>query len=527
MNEMGATGFVSLVGAGPGDPDLITLKGVERLGQADLVVYDRLVNPLLLRKAPQAEWISVGKKPGYHPIPQEKINEILVENAKKGKRIVRLKGGDPFVFGRGGEEALALKKAGIQFEIVPGISSAIAAPAYAGIPVTHRNLAGSVAFITGHRTEGTDVPKSDWRRINLSADTLVFMMGVKNLPLIIEQLQSAGRPENTPVALIERGTFPGQKTIIGTLSNIIEIGGEIRPPAVCVVGEVVGLRDQLNWFEMLEQRPLFGLRILNTKSNSSADEDGSHRRTPLTDSFGHQVTSLGGEVIHMPVLQICPPTDESILQVAVRNLAKGGVFDWVVFTSVNGVKAVFDWLAALGADSRYLKGTQVAAIGPSTAQELKNRGIKPDFIPTQFTGKELGKQLPIKPGETIVLPRSEIALPELPAILRSRGGITEEVNAYTVKSAPPDTIVLDQLAAGRIDIVTFFSPSGLYALADILAEAGHTSTLGKVLAQLTVACIGPTTKEAAQKLGIQTDVIAREHTGAGLVQELVKWRKHS
>ncbi len=526
MSEKDCLGFVSLVGAGPGDPGLITLHGVERLAQAEVVVYDRLANPLLLRIASQAELIPVGKQPDHHPIPQKEINNILAENARQGKRVVRLKGGDPFVFGRGGEEALALRDAGIDFEIVPGITSAIAAPAYAGIPVTHRELSGSVVFITGHRTEGSDDPESGWLRNCQAADTLVFLMGVKNLPRIVAQILSAGWDTDTPAALIQWGTLPNQKTICGTLSNIVEKAIGINPPAVCVVGEVVRLRDQLRWFDTLEYRPLFGLRVLNTKTISQEDDIYITKGIPLLDDFDKQVTALGAQIIHMPILQVVPPTSPEFLLEAIRGLVTGQVYNWVVFTSTNGVDAVFNQLGILGYDSRYLKGVRIAAIGQITAQALHQRGIYPDFIPTSFTGVELGNKLPFQPGEKILLPRSEIALSELPQILRARGGVVYEVNAYSVKTNSPDRVVFKQLFEKQIDIIAFFSPSGLYGFSEMLVETGHTTSLKETLDPITIACIGPTTEKAAQELGLRVDVVAQKHSSIGLVQELKKWRKH-
>jgi len=527
MNKEDKSGFVSLIGAGPGDPGLITLRGAERLGQADVVVYDRLVNPLLLRMAPQAEWIPVGKQPERHPVPQDEINALLIEYARQGKRVIRLKGGDPFVFGRGGEEALALAKAGIPFEVVPGVTSAVAAPAYAGIPVTHREIAGSVVFITGHRTEQVGDPEADWLRLGHTADTLVFLMGVRNLPRIVEQLLYAGKPRNTPVALIQQGTTVEQKTVTGTLGNIVDKAAEIHSPAVIVVGEVVKLRDQIQWFDCIERQPLFGLRVLNTKSIPQQQEIALVKGVPLLDDFSNQITLLGGEVIHMPVLQIGPPTSVKPLKKAARRLATENIYAWVIFTSANGVRSFFNQLTALGYDSRCLNGIKVAAIGPITAQVLQDQGILPDFIPTTYTGAELGSQLPLEPGERVLLPRSEIALDELPQILRARGGLVDDVSAYTAKANHPDTIVLEQLIEKQIHVVTFFSPSGVSGLKDMLAEAGYVAALSEILAPIMVACIGPTTQEAAQEMNIRVDVVAQEHTSSGLVQELLKWRKRS
>jgi uroporphyrinogen III methyltransferase/synthase len=527
MDENNSYGLVSLVGAGPGDPGLITLRGVECLAKADVVVYDRLANPLLLKMAPQAEWIPVGKLPNHHPIPQEKINAVLIEKASQGKRVVRLKGGDPFIFGRGGEEALALAEAGIAFNIVPGVSSAIAAPAYAGIPLTHRDVACSTALITGHRAEWIENPEDDWQRCSLGADTLVFLMGVKNLPRIVEQLLESDRPLDTPVALVERGTSAAQKTVTGTLENIVQRSAEIRPPAVIVIGEVVRMREQLRWYDASDHRPLFGMRVLNTKTLTAFSESYPLWSIPPLDEFDNQVLSLGGEAIHLPVIQIVPPSDHQPLKLAAQRLVDGSTYGWIVFTSANAVSALFEQLASLSYDTRHLSNVRVAAIGQATVQALSVKGINPDFVPLKFTGAQLGEQLPLQPGESVFLPRSEVALPELPRILEERGAIVDEVIAYAIRNAPPDTLVLDQLVDGAINVVTFFSPSGISGLADMLAEGGYSPSLQEILSPLTVACIGPSTAKAVRSEGLVVDVVAQDYTASGLVEALVKWQKRS
>jgi uroporphyrinogen III methyltransferase/synthase len=521
------SGFVSLVGAGPGDPGLITLRGAQRLRDADLVIYDRLANPVLLQLAPQAEWISVGKRPNHHTYPQDEINALLVENAKKGKRVVRLKGGDPFVYGRGGEEALALSAARIRFEIVPGISSAIAVPAYAGIPLTHRGIADSAALITGHRANWVEDPEQDWQCGSLGADTLVFLMGVKNLPRIVEQLLHAGRPAKTPVAAIHRGTTTRQTTITGTLGTIVEKAADIRPPAVIVIGEVVSLRQNLRWYDLLENYPLLGLRVLNTKSRSVSGQGSPYTGDVFGDEFSQLIYSLGGEAIHLPAVEIIPPQDTALLRTSIQNLAQSQSYDWVLFTSSNGVSAFFETLRAQGADARSLGRTKFGVIGPATAQALNQYGLIPDFTPTRYTGADLGEQVPIHGGDKVLLPRSAYALPQLPAILQERGASVDEVTAYTIRTAPADAHILDQLIGQKIDLVCFFSPTGVRKLQDMLDDTGYTEELSKILAALKVACIGPTTAEAARDMSIRVDLVAEEFTSAGLVRELVRWRKHS
>jgi len=330
-------GVVFLVGAGPGDPGLITLKGLEALRAADVVVYDALANPRLLREArPDAEMIGVGKRGGCHTMKQEEINALLVAKGLEGKRVCRLKGGDPFVFGRGGEEALALVDAGVAFEVVPGVTSGIAAPAYAGIPVTHRDATSSLAFITGHEDPTKQASALAWDKLATGIGTLVVYMGVKNLPHIVERLTSNGRSPATPAAVVQWGTVARQRTVLGTLADIVHRAAGMEAPAILVVGEVAALRDKLQWFET---RPLFGRRIVVTRSRAQASD------------LAEQLEALGAEVIEMPAITIEPPADWAPLDTAIAALA---TFDWVVFTSVNGVDGFFARLDAAGKDSRAL-----------------------------------------------------------------------------------------------------------------------------------------------------------------------------
>ncbi len=369
---MAASGFVSLIGAGPGDPDLLTLRGAEALASADVVVYDYLANPALLVHAPPgAERIYVGKKAGSHTLSQDEISALLVKFALAGQRVARLKGGDPFVFGRGGEEALALVEAGVSFEVVPGVTSAVAAPAYAGIPVTHRGLASSFAVITGHEDPTKEESAVDWPRLATGVDTLVFLMGVGNLPRIVEQLLAHGRPADTPVALVRWGTMPDQQTVSGTLVDITEKvkAAGLRPPAVTVVGPVAELREHLCWFE---KRPLFGQRVLVTRTRQQAS------------ALSAQLRALGAEAIELPTIRIAPPEDWAPLDATIATLA---VFDWIVFTSVNGVGHFWARLEAAGLDARALHGVRLAAIGPATAAELEARGLRADYVPDEVRGR--------------------------------------------------------------------------------------------------------------------------------------------
>ena len=353
---MPVSGFVSLIGAGPGDPGLLTLRGAEALASADVVVYDYLANPALLGHAPpHAERIYVGKQSGRHTLSQDEITRLLVERAQAGQRVARLKGGDPFVFGRGGEEALGLVEAGISFEVVPGISSAVAAPAYAGIPVTHRGLASSFAVATGHEDPSKEESALDWSRLATGVDTLVFLMGVGNLSKIVDELVAHGRPVSTPVALIRWGTMPDQQIVSGTLANITERvrAAGLKPPAVTIIGSVAELRESLHWFE---DRPLHDQRVLVTRTRKQAS------------ALSARLRALGAETFELATIEIAPPKKWALLDGAIAEL---GTYDWIVFTSINGVATFWERLELAGLDARALHGVQLAAIGPATAGELE------------------------------------------------------------------------------------------------------------------------------------------------------------
>ena len=346
--------IVYLVGSGPGDPGLITVKGLNCIKKADVIVYDYLVNASLLRNArDDAEIIYVGKKGNQHTMEQEDINQLLVDKAMENKIVTRLKGGDPYVFGRGGEEALVLKEHNIPFEVVPGITAAIATPAYAGIPVTHRTCTSTFGLITGHEDPTKDQSDIDWKKISTGLGTLTFYMGIKNLPNIVSQLVKHGRSEDTPVAVIRWGTTTEQETVTGTLSNIVEKAKDIKPPAITIVGEVVNLRDQLNWFET---RPLFHKTIVVTRSRDQASE------------FSEQLTDLGANVLEFPTISITSPDDFTPLD---NEIGKLESTDWIIFTSVNGVDCFFHRLFELGGDVRDLKGVKICSIGPATTERIK------------------------------------------------------------------------------------------------------------------------------------------------------------
>ena len=500
---MPARGFVSLIGAGPGDPGLLTLRGVEALARADVVVYDYLANPALLAHArPDAERVYVGKKAGSHTLSQDEINALLVGHGAAGKFVARLKGGDPFVFGRGGEEAMALAGAGIPFEVVPGISSAVAAPAYAGIPVTHRGLASSFAVITGHEDPAKDESAIDWSRLATGVDTLVFVMGVGNLPKIVERLVAHGRPSDTPVALVRWGTMPGQHTVTGILADIVQKvqAAGLKPPAVTIVGPVAGLRADLRWFE---DRPLFGQRVLVTRTRQQASV------------LSKRLQALGAEAIELPTIRIEPPASWAPLDAAVAGLSG---YDWIVFTSVNGVEAFWQRLQRAGLDARALHGVRLAAIGPATASALEDCGLRADCVPREYVAEAVAAELGNVAGRWVLLPRADIARPALAVLLRAAGANVEEVDAYRTVRPETEPEALHHLLS-RVSVATFSSSSTVRNLAEMATEAGLD--LREELSEATIACIGPITADTARELGLPVHVVARQYTIEGLVEALL------
>ena len=499
---MVAKGFVWLIGAGPGDPGLLTLRGAEALAAADVVVYDYLANPALLALArPEAEQIYVGKKAGRHTLSQDEINALLVQRGLAGDRVARLKGGDPFVFGRGGEEALALVQAGVSFAVVPGVTSAVAAPAYAGIPVTHRGLASSLAVITGHEDPSKEESALDWSRLATGVDTLVFLMGVGNLPRIVEQLVAHGRPAATPVALVRWGTMPDQQVVSGTLADIaqkVKAAG-LKPPAVTIVGSVAGLRDQLRWFE---DRPLWGQRVLVTRTRQQASV------------LSAQLQALGAEAIELPTIRIAPPDDWAPLDGAIAGLKS---YHWIIFTSVNGVQSFWKRLAHAGLDARDLHGVKLAAIGPATAAELGSRGLRVDYVPGEYVAEAVAAGLGEMEGKRVLLPRADIARPALARLLREAGAQVLEVSAYRTLRPAVDAGELRKLLAG-ITVATFTSSSTVRNLAAMVQEAGLN--LVQSLQGAVVACIGPITAETAQELGLPVHIVAQAYTIDGLIEAL-------
>ncbi|MEX2237181.1 MAG: uroporphyrinogen-III C-methyltransferase [Dehalococcoidia bacterium] len=498
------SGFVSLVGAGPGDAGLITVLGARRLAEADLVVYDRLANPRLLENCrPEARLLSAGKRPGAPEMMQDEINHLLVREGLAGRRVVRLKGGDPYVFGRGGEEAMALREAGVTFEVIPGITSAIAAPAYAGIPVTHRNVASSFAVITGHEDPLKETLFIDWEALAKGPDTLVFLMGVKNLPAITSELVRNGRDPSTPVALVRWGTTPQQATLTGTLVDIAEraAGAKIKPPVVTVVGRVVELRAALGWFE---GRPLFGKTALVTRARAQASE------------LRRLLEEQGAEVIELPIIEIVGRADGEKLADAIGKLTSGA-YSWTVFTSANGVDAFFDHLREAGSDARAFGGCRIAAIGPGTAAALETHGLRADVVPEEYIAEGVASALAGEPlaGRRVLLPRAESARRELIDGLTKAGAIVDEVTLYhAAKPSQFPEDALRRVRAGEVDIVTFASSSTVRNLVDLLG--GDISPL----ASAKIASIGPITTQTAREARLTVDIEAKEHTIPGLVEAI-------
>lgn len=414
-------GVVYIIGAGPGDPGLITVKGAACLCRADVIVYDYLAGSDLLGLVKKdARLIYVGKKGGDHTLPQDEINRLLVAEASKGSRVARLKGGDPFIFGRGGEEAEALAAKGIPYEVVPGVTSAVSVPAYAGIPLTHRGLTSTVAFVAGHEDPGKDASDVNWRSL-AGIGTLVFLMGVKNLSKIVANLLENGKDAATPAALIQWGTTPDQVTVIGTLGNIGEKADErkIAPPAVLVVGSVVGLRGGLDWFET---KPLFGKGIVITRPEEQSR------------AFGELLSVEGARPIFFPTIKIEGPKSTEGLDRALEHIEG---YDWIIFTSANGVNAFFRRLHEGGGDIRNLKGIAICAIGPATAALLRSMGIRADLVPDRYISEGVLEALNRKnlQGKKILLPRAEMARDVLPDGLVNMGASVDVVVAYrTVNS---------------------------------------------------------------------------------------------
>jgi uroporphyrinogen III methyltransferase / synthase len=486
-------GVVYLVGAGPGDPGLMTVRGTELLASADVILHDRLIPPGALEGArPDAEIVDVGKVGGGPQVPQAHTERLLLEHGARAGTVVRLKGGDPFVFGRGGEEALALREAGIPFEVVPGITAGIAAPAYAGIPVTHRDASSAVAFVTGHEDA-----ELDWPALAAFPGTLVFYMGVKALPRIAERLVAGGRRGSEPAAVIERGTLPGQRTItaeLGTIgATVAELG--IRPPAITLIGPVAELHEPLKW---LERRPLFGRTVVVTRARAQAS------------GLAARLAELGAEVVETPAIRIEPRAVSGELVKAAEAI---GDYSLICLTSPNGAALLMDALAELGKDARALGGATVAAIGPGTAAELQHRGIHADVVPERSVAEALVEALePIDlSGKRVLIARAAEARDVLPNALKERGAEVDVVALYDTVAEPLTDAQRE--AAGRADYLTFTSSS---TVRNFVESAGGVSDGTRVVS------IGPVTSATAKELGLIVHVEAAQHDVDGLVQALLE-----
>jgi uroporphyrinogen III methyltransferase/synthase len=505
-------GKVYLVGAGPGDPKLITIRGLEALQRSDVVVYDRLAGPQLLHQIPEtAERIYVGKRPDRHTMKQEEINRLLVDLALEGKTVCRLKGGDPTVFGRVGEEAELLKANGIAYEIVPGITSAISVPAYAGIPVTHRDLASSFSVITGHESPDKLDRSIHWDKVTNATGTLVFLMGVAKIGYISEQLIQHGRPGSTPVALVRWGTRAEQATLVGTLDDIeakVKEAG-FEPPAVIIVGEVVRQRERLKW---IEDKPLFGRRVLVTRARSQASE------------LVRRIDELGGEPYEYPVIETRMKLDPETEAAVRAAFAQADRYDWVLLTSVNGVDYFFRWLERCGVDVRRFARAEFVVVGPKTAEALKARGIMAGALPESYLAEGMLASLSdrLKPGQKALLPRGDLARDYLPRELAAMGLETVSVETYeNVLAAPRDEFLLEMLREGGIHAVTFTSSSTVVNLLEALRRLGAEKP-EELLRGVPLVCIGPQTARTAEKHGLAVSATAEPSTIDGLLQALIE-----
>jgi len=505
-------GKVYLVGAGPGDPKLITVRGMEALKKSDVVVYDRLASPRLLQMLkPNTEKIYVGKRTDRHTMKQEEINQLLVDLALQGKVVTRLKGGDPTIFGRVGEEAELLVDYGIEFEIIPGVTSATAVPAYAGIPVTHRDYASSIAIVTGHENPEKLDMNIKWDKLTPATDTMIFLMGIAKIAYIRDQLILYGKAPETPVALIRWGTRVNQQTLIGTLADIVEKVNEVnfKPPAVILVGEVVKLREKLNWYE---KKPLFGRRVLVTRARSQASE------------LAECIDDLGGEPYEFPAIDLIQPTDPSVLDKLDEALRRIETYDWIILTSANGVEYFFLRMQQLGIDIRRMVKAQFAAVGPKTEEAILNRGIIPSVVPATFYQAEgvLQSMLPeLKQGQEVLLPRADLARDYLPNQLLQLGMNVTQVDVYNnVVCSEGIEDLIELLHRGDIHIVTFTSSSTVNNMCRLLEE--HTGgKAAELLSKAKIACIGPVTAATISSWGIEIDGLAAEATIESLLDTII------
>ncbi|MDY6903936.1 MAG: uroporphyrinogen-III C-methyltransferase [Thermodesulfobacteriota bacterium] len=504
-------GKVYLIGAGPGDPELITVKGQNCIQKADVVVYDYLAAEQLLGLCSEnAEVIYVGKKAGDHTLTQDKINALIAEKAEAGKVVARLKGGDPFIFGRGGEEAEVLAARNIPFEIVPGVSSAIAAPAYAGIPLTHRKYAASVSFITGHEDPTKETTGVNWQVLADNPGTLVFLMGVRNLSKIVTALMDHGKTGDTPVALVRWGTTPLQQTVTGNLQNIVKRVKEagLTAPCIIVIGGVVEMRDVIGWFE---KRPLLGKRIVVTRARPQASE------------FMKLLSGLGAACIPCPTIRVVPPDDYTGLD---KSLDQLSTYDWLIFTSVNGVDFFFKRLYQKGLDARALGHFKTAVIGPATEKRLAGQGINSDIVPENYRAESVvaAFQSEDVKGKRILLPRAAEARPILPEELSKMGALVDEIPVYFTRQEDTSGNLLPALENREVDMVTFTSSSTVTNFRNLLPA--DKAAADRLMTGVRIAAIGPITADTARKAGFDVHISADTYTIAGLADAIVAYYTH-
>ena len=507
-NPKNKQGKVILIGAGPGDAGLLTLQGKHWLQKAEVILYDHLVNEDLLRfTKKETEVIYVGKKEGIATLDQEKINSLLIEKAKEGKVVVRLKGGDPFIFGRGGEEIQAVKRSKIPFLVVPGVTSVTGVAAYAGIPLTHRDLSSTLSIITGSNEKKQGDIHIDWEKIASRSGTLVFLMGARKLLLIVEKLMKFGKSPDTPIAVIQWGTTARQKTWKGTLSTIGKKTSKekISPPALTIIGEVVNLKPELQWYEHL---PLFGKSIVVTRKGDQAEG--------MIERLGE----LGAEPVFFPVIETVAPEDWATLDEALNNISR---YDGLIFTSVNGVRFFFQRLKEIQQDIRNLKNLRVYTIGPKTAEAVRDLGICVDVVPEDFVAESLIESIGKEKitGQRFLIPRAAVAREVLPKTLREMGAQVDIAPAYqTILPKPKSDAFSKRLQSGDIDVLTFTSSSTVKNFLELTGKS-----LFEEVKKTRIACIGPITAETAKNAGLNVDILPKEYTVPALLEAIEDYYK--
>lgn len=500
-----SVGKVWLVGAGPGDPGLITLRGLAALERADIVLTDALAHPALLEVCPKAEVRDVGKRYGQKSTSQEAINQELVALARQGKRVVRLKGGDPLMFARGGEEAWALAEAKIPFEIVPGVSSPLGASAYAGIPLTHRDLSKSVTFITGSDREGQDWSPEAWKKLATATDTICILMGMRRIEQIVDAILEGGRAPATPAAVIQWGTRPEQQVVVGSLHDIAQRAQDagLKNPALILVGNVVQLRDTLRWYDT---QPLFGKNVFLPRPAGQAQ------------ASARAIRERGAEPLVIPMIRIAAPADPSKLERALDHLSE---YRWLLFTSANGVEGFFSALSGRGRDARALGACQVGVIGPRTGAALERFGIRADLVAEQFVGEGLAAALAAAaPPGRVLLPRAQVARDALPDLLRARGFAVDVVTAYETLPATEEVRarLARAIANHQLDVAIFTSSSTATETLSVLGEDAC-----ELLSRLCIGSIGPITTRTLESAGVRVDVTAEQYTIDGLLDALERF----